>query len=68
MTRGIRITLFFVLMGVLFGWGADGERFLQMYVEADGHCNFQPQLIGKAFDALRFWAAGGPRPAPGILQ
>jgi pimeloyl-ACP methyl ester carboxylesterase len=44
------------------------EHFVQMYVEADGHCNFQPQLIGKAFDALRFWTAGGPRPAPGILQ
>lgn len=44
------------------------DCFVQMYVDADGHCNFPPTLIGKAFDALRSWAAGGPRPTPGILQ
>jgi pimeloyl-ACP methyl ester carboxylesterase len=45
-----------------------GEWFVQMYVEADGHCNIAPAYIGRAFDMLRAWAAGGARPEPGILQ
>jgi pimeloyl-ACP methyl ester carboxylesterase len=45
-----------------------GEWFVQMYVEADGHCNIAPAFVGRAFDRLRAWAARGIRPEPGILE
>jgi pimeloyl-ACP methyl ester carboxylesterase len=44
------------------------ELFVQMYVDADGHCNIAPVYLGRAFDKLRGWAAGGERPEPGILE
>jgi pimeloyl-ACP methyl ester carboxylesterase len=44
------------------------RRFVQMYVEAEGHCNIAPALVGEAFDALRVWTATGVRPQPGILR
>ena len=44
------------------------ELFVQKYVEADGHCNIAPILVGKAFDQLRGWAARGVRPQPGRLR
>ena len=47
--------------------GTDG-LFVQMYVDADGHCNIAPAYMGRAFDMLRGWAAGGERPEPGVLE
>ena len=46
----------------------DGKWFVQMYAEADGHCNFTPVITGKAFDLLRAWASSGSRPEPGRLE
>jgi len=43
------------------------QWFMHKWVEAEGHCNITPDLIGKAFDQLREWAAEGKRPKPGIL-
>jgi pimeloyl-ACP methyl ester carboxylesterase len=45
-----------------------GDLFVQLYVEADGHCNIPPALVGKAFDMLRGWAAQGSRPQQGLLR
>jgi pimeloyl-ACP methyl ester carboxylesterase len=45
-----------------------GGLFVQLHVEADGHCNIPPALVGKAFDMLRGWAGGGVRPGPGLLE
>jgi pimeloyl-ACP methyl ester carboxylesterase len=42
--------------------------FVHRYVEAEGHCNIAPDLVGKAFDDLRKWAAGGVRPDAGVLR
>jgi hypothetical protein len=44
------------------------EWFVQKYVEAEGHCNIDPLLMGLAFDQLRAWAATGARPEPGLLK
>lgn len=44
------------------------ELFVQKYVEADGHCNISPDLMGEAFDQLRAWAAAGIRPDSGLLK
>ncbi len=45
-----------------------GDRVVQMYVDADGHCNIAPVHPGRAFDMLRRWVAGGERPEPGMLE
>jgi pimeloyl-ACP methyl ester carboxylesterase len=42
--------------------------FVHMYVEAEGHCNINPELTGKAFDELRKWADQGVRPEAGVLR
>jgi len=52
----------------LTGLKGTGDWFVQMYVDADGHCNIAPAYVGRAFDMLRGWAAGGIRPEPGILE
>lgn len=44
------------------------EWFVQKYVEADGHCNIEPGLVGQAFDQLRAWTATGIRPESGLLR
>jgi pimeloyl-ACP methyl ester carboxylesterase len=44
------------------------ELFVHKYVEAEGHCNIAPDLVGKAFDELRKWAAEGVRPEAGLLR
>ncbi len=44
-----------------------GERFVQQYVDRDGHCNITPEQVGSAFDELVSWADGGSRPLPGRL-
>jgi pimeloyl-ACP methyl ester carboxylesterase len=45
-----------------------GEWFVQMRAEADGHCRFSPEQIGKAFDMMREWASAGSRPEPGVVR
>jgi pimeloyl-ACP methyl ester carboxylesterase len=48
---------------------AGNERwFVQQRVEADGHCNVRPALVGQALDELRTWAATSQRPEPGTLR
>jgi hypothetical protein len=44
------------------------QRFVQKWVEADGHCNIGPGLIAKAFDELLLWVNEGSRPEPGLLD
>ena len=44
-----------------------GERFVQQYVDRDGHCNITPEQVGVAFDELTAWAGQGVRPQPGRL-
>ena len=44
------------------------KLFVHKYVEAEGHCNIAPDLVGMAFDELRKWAAEGIRPEPGVLR
>ena len=44
-----------------------GERFVQQYVNAEGHCVFTPAQIGRAFDQLLDWTRNGRRPASGRL-
>ena len=44
-----------------------GDRFVQQYVNRDGHCNVTPEQVGFAVDELAGWADAGQRPAPGRL-
>jgi pimeloyl-ACP methyl ester carboxylesterase len=44
-----------------------GERFVQQYVDRDGHCNVTPEQVGVAFDELTQWVDTGVRPVPGRL-
>ncbi len=52
----------------LTGLKGTGDLFVQMYVDTDGHCNIAPAYMGRVFDMLREWAAGGSRPKPGVLE
>jgi pimeloyl-ACP methyl ester carboxylesterase len=45
-----------------------GEWFVQKRVDAYGHCNFDPEVTGKAFDELVRWATEGVRPEPGAFR
>ena len=54
--------------GVTVALSGKEGLFVQKYVEADGHCNIAPDLMGDAFDQLRAWAATGIRPDPGLLE
>ena len=44
------------------------DRFVQKWVEAEGHCNINPALVAKAFDELQAWVTEGTRPEPGLLR
>ncbi|MDF1505054.1 alpha/beta hydrolase [Roseisolibacter sp. H3M3-2] len=44
------------------------DRFVQAWVEADGHCNVSPARTGRALDQLLAWAREGRRPAGGELR
>jgi pimeloyl-ACP methyl ester carboxylesterase len=44
-----------------------GQRFVQQYVDRDGHCNITPEQVGAAFDELTGWVERGERPLPGRL-
>ena len=45
-----------------------GQNLVQQYVKRDGHCNFSPDEVGRAFDELVIWTHGGARPVPGLLK
>ncbi|HEY6337764.1 MAG TPA: alpha/beta hydrolase [Candidatus Sulfotelmatobacter sp.] len=45
-----------------------GDEFVVQYVEHDGHCNFTPGEVGRAFAELVEWKEKGVRPAPGGLH
>lgn len=40
--------------------------FVQKWVEADGHCNIAPALMGKAFDQLRRYPRASPTHYPQV--
>ncbi len=44
-----------------------GDRFVQQYVDRDGHCNITPEQVGSALDELAAWVDAGKRPDPGRL-
>ena len=43
------------------------DRFVQQYVDREGHCVFTPIEVGRAFDQLVDWVDAGKRPASGRL-
>ncbi len=43
------------------------DNFVQQYVNAEGHCNFTPEQIGRAFDELVDWSRRSKRPVSGAL-
>jgi len=45
----------------------NGDRFVQKYVNREGHCVFTPQEIARAFDELIEWTQSGQRPPSGKL-
>jgi len=44
------------------------EWFVQKWVEADGHCNIDPDLVAKAFDELLLWVKEGTHAEPGLVD
>ena len=43
------------------------DRFVQQFVNREGHCVFTPAEIGQAFDELVAWVHAGKRPPSGPL-
>lgn len=41
------------------------DRFVQQYADAQAHCAFTPEQVGRAFGELRAWVREGRRPSPG---
>lgn len=54
--------------GTILALSECDKWFVHQFVEAEGHCNISPELMGKAFDQLRKWAAEGERPEAGLLN
>ncbi|HSG28658.1 MAG TPA: prolyl oligopeptidase family serine peptidase, partial [Candidatus Krumholzibacterium sp.] len=44
------------------------DLFVQMYVEAEGHCNFTPEQTAKALDILTEWVESGRVPEAGRIE
>jgi pimeloyl-ACP methyl ester carboxylesterase len=44
-----------------------GDSFVVQYVERDGHCNFTPEEIDRAFAELRQWRNKGAQPKAGRM-
>jgi hypothetical protein len=44
------------------------DFYVVQYVKHDGHCNFTPEEIDRAFSELRHWKDKGVRPNPGWLN
>ena len=45
-----------------------GDFFVAQYVKHDGHCNFTPVEIERAFSELRQWKDKGTRPEAGAMR
>ncbi len=45
-----------------------GDKFVQQYVKADGHCNISPAETAKAMEELRHWKETGEAPKAGWLH
>ena len=45
----------------------NGDRFVEQYVDRDGHCNITAAQTGEAFDELLDWIHNDKRPTPGLL-
>ena len=45
----------------------NGDRFVEQYVDRDGHCNVTAAQTGEAFDELLGWIHNDKRPTPGLL-
>ncbi|HJT99534.1 MAG TPA: alpha/beta hydrolase [Rhodanobacteraceae bacterium] len=45
-----------------------GDRFVQQFVDREGHCVFTPDEIDRAFGELLDWTRHGRRPASGKLE
>jgi pimeloyl-ACP methyl ester carboxylesterase len=45
-----------------------GDLFVVQYVKHDGHCNFTPEEVERAFSELRRWRGPSTRPTPGWLN
>jgi pimeloyl-ACP methyl ester carboxylesterase len=43
------------------------DRFVQQYVDREGHCVFKPAEVARAFDQLVDWVDAGKRPVSGKL-
>ena len=63
-----------VVASTAFAYALTAQRaghaanFVQQYVNAEGHCVFTPAQVGRAFDELVEWSAGGKRPESGRLR
>ena len=44
-----------------------GDRFVQQFVNRNGHCVFTPEEIDRAFGELLAWVHDGKRPPSGPL-
>ena len=44
------------------------DFFVTQYVKHDGHCNFTPEEVDRAFSELRHWKDTGARPPSGWLN
>jgi pimeloyl-ACP methyl ester carboxylesterase len=44
------------------------DKFVQQYVEHDGHCTILPPEIARGFSALREWKNSGIRPPSGLTR
>ncbi len=42
--------------------------FAVKYTNGQGHCQFKPNQVGTAFDALRQWLATGQKTKPGFIE
>ena len=45
----------------------NGDRFVQQFVNRNGHCVFTPDEIDRAFGELLGWVREGRRPPSGLL-
>lgn len=45
------------------------DQYLKVfYTNGQGHCQFKPEEIGRAFDALRGWVKSGQKPTGGAIE
>ena len=44
------------------------QYFTVKYTNGQGHCNFTPSQMGKAFDELRMWVKTGSKAKAGFIE